>query len=67
MIELTSINGDKFFLNNDLIYKVEQHPDTIITLVDGKTLRVKETPENVSERIVDFKRKIYINYSGEIR
>jgi flagellar protein FlbD len=67
MIELTSINGEKFFLNNDLIYKVEQHPDTIITLVDGKTLRVKETPESVSNSIIEFKKKIYTNYSGEIR
>lgn len=59
MIEITSINGEKFVLNSDLIYKVEEHPDTIITLLDGKTLRVSESAEEITNRIVEFKRRIY--------
>lgn len=59
MIEITSISGDKFVLNSDLIYKVEEHPDTIITLLDGKTIRVSESSSEITDKIVEFKRRIY--------
>ena len=36
MITLTSISGKEFCLNSELIYKIEEAPDTIITLTDGK-------------------------------
>jgi flagellar protein FlbD len=65
MIEITSINGDSFVLNCDLIYKIEEHPDTIITLVDGKTIRVRETAAEITEHIIDFKRRIYTVFLGE--
>ncbi|MGA1038235.1 MAG: flagellar FlbD family protein, partial [Ilumatobacteraceae bacterium] len=43
MITLTRINGEVFALNPDLIERVEESPDTHITLVDGKHLMVSET------------------------
>lgn len=64
MIILTSINGKKFCLNNELIYKIEEAPDTIITLVDGKILRVIEDTDKIVEKIVEYKRKIYSNLFG---
>lgn len=59
MIMLTSIKGEKFCLNSDLIYKVTEAPDTIITLVDGKVLRVEEKCDEIRRRIVEFRREIY--------
>ena len=59
MIELTSIKGHSFMLNSNLIYRIEESPDTIITLVDGKTVRVKEPGEEITNRIVDFQRRIH--------
>lgn len=64
MIILTSINGKEFCLNNELIYKIEEAPDTIITLVDGKILRVIEDTDKIVEKIVEYKRKIYSNLFG---
>lgn len=61
MILLTSISGKEFCLNSDLIYKIEEAPDTIITLVDGKTLRVSNKTQDIINRIVDYKRKIHGN------
>lgn len=60
MITLKSINGKSFILNCDLIYKVEEFPDTVITLTDGKTLRVANSGEDIVNRIIEFKRKIFI-------
>lgn len=61
MITLTSISGKEFCLNSDLIYKIEEVPDTVITLTDGKTIRVKNNTEDIVEKIIDFKRRIFLN------
>jgi len=66
MIEITSLNGDKMILNSALIYKVEEFSDTIITLLDGKTLRVSENSQEIVEKIVNFKRRIFIETMGEL-
>ena len=64
MIVLTTINGKEFCLNSELIYKIEQAPDTIITLTDGKILRVIDKTDDIVEKIVDYKRRIYRDTTG---
>lgn len=59
MIELTSISGRRFYINCDLIYKIEEIPDTVITLSDGKTIRVKNNAEDIVNRVIEFRRKIF--------
>ena len=46
-------------VNSDLIESVEPTPDTVITLVSGNKLIVRDSMETIQERIVEFKRKIY--------
>jgi flagellar protein FlbD len=55
MIRLTRLNGSEMFLNADLISTVESHPDTVITLVDGKHFVVAETGMEVVERIAHYR------------
>lgn len=64
MIALTSISGKEFYLNADLIYKLEHSFDTIITLVDGKTIRVVNSEEEIVEKMIAYKRKIYTQFPG---
>lgn len=59
MIKLTKINNDEFVLNCDLIETVEETPDTIITLNNGKKFVVKEPSQVVVQMVVDFKRRIF--------
>ena len=61
MIMLTSLNGTPFCLNSDLIYKIKESPDTIITLVDGKTIRVKEKTKDIMDKVVEFRRRVYLS------
>ena len=56
MIALTSVSGEAFFLNCDLIYRIDEAYDTIITLTDGQHIRVSEPANQIVERIVDYKR-----------
>ncbi|WP_110208265.1 flagellar FlbD family protein [Nocardioides daejeonensis] len=47
MITLTRLSGSEFVLNSDLIERVEETPDTVVTLVDGKKYVVAETPAEI--------------------
>lgn len=57
MIFLTRTNGAKFYINPELIQTVEATPDTVITLVNNKILLVKDTPQEIAERFIEYKQK----------
>jgi flagellar protein FlbD len=59
MIRLTRLNRVPIVLNSDLIEHIDVTPDTVITLTTGQILRVRETAEEVVERIVEFRRRIF--------
>lgn len=61
MIKLTLINKEEFCLNCDLIYRIDDAHDTIITLVDGKTIRVTDDVDSIIEKIIEYKRSIFTN------
>jgi flagellar protein FlbD len=58
MIQLTRLNNHALSLNSDLIKFVEQAPDTVITLVNGEKIVVRESAEEVLERVVRFRRSV---------
>jgi flagellar protein FlbD len=60
MIQLTRLNHVPFYLNPDLIEHMEITPDTIITLTTGQKFIVLESPEQVVDRLVHFRRKIFV-------
>lgn len=61
MVELTKLNGIPFVLNSDLIETVEETPDTVITLTNGKKIIVKERRQEVKNLVKSYKRDIYAN------
>jgi len=56
MIKVTRLNDTELVINADLIEFVESIPDTIISLTTGKKIMVKETIDEVIERVARFKR-----------
>lgn len=59
MIRLTRLNHVSIMLNSDLIEHIDVTPDTVITLTTGQILRVRETAEEVVDRIVEFRRRVF--------
>jgi flagellar protein FlbD len=55
VIRLTRLSGYELYLNADLICSVEAHPDTVVTLVDGKHYVVTETTTEVVEAVTRFR------------
>jgi flagellar protein FlbD len=67
MIQLTRLNNSRLAVNCDLIKYVEQSPDTVITLLSGEKLLVRETTEQVIERVRDFRRSVLSGTPGALR
>jgi flagellar protein FlbD len=58
MIQLTRLNNSPLIVNSDLVKFVEQSPDTVITLVNGEKILVREKADEVLKRIVEFRRSV---------
>jgi flagellar protein FlbD len=58
MIQLTRLNLDQLVVNSDLIVLVEANPDTVLSLNNGEKLRVRESPAEVVDRVIAFRRLI---------
>ena len=54
MIMLNRLNGVPFFLNPHHIEQMEETPDTIITLDNGKKIIVREKSREVIEKLCTF-------------
>jgi flagellar protein FlbD len=59
MIRLTRLNHEPVVLNSDLIEHIEETPDTVIMLTNGEILRVRESADQVVDRVVEFRRRIH--------
>lgn len=58
MIKLTRLNKEEYRLNALLIKQIETVPDTLLILTNGERHYVRETSEEVSNRITEFYSKI---------
>ncbi len=58
MIQLTRLNNQTLTVNSDLIKFVEHSPDTLITLVTGEKIVVRESTEEVLARLIAFRRAV---------
>ena len=58
MIELTRLNGRPMVLNSDLIKTAEASPDTMLTLINGEKLIVRETIEEIEEKVTAYRARL---------
>ncbi|MBD5096284.1 MAG: flagellar FlbD family protein [Lachnospiraceae bacterium] len=60
MIEVTRLNGTKVTINAEHIETVDETPDTVITLVSGKKFIVTEKTEDVTNLVIEYKKKTHM-------
>lgn len=58
MITLTRLDDRTIVVNAELIKMIESAPDTIITLINGDALIVRESVDEVVARSIDYARRI---------
>jgi flagellar protein FlbD len=57
MIILTKLDGHSVAINDDLLVFAEKTPDTVLTMSSGQRFMVKESLDEVVERILQFRRR----------
>jgi flagellar protein FlbD len=59
MIALNRLNNQPIMVNADLIETLESTPDTVVTLTSGNKLIVRDSPEEIQSKIIQYKRQIH--------
>lgn len=64
MIKLTKFNSEAnkkgvFILNAEIIETIEETPDTVVTLMNGKKLIVDEPMDEVVRRVMTYRRALH--------
>lgn len=58
MITVTRLNDKELIINSDYIECFEETPDTTITMTTGRKIIVKESVDEILDKIIEFKNKI---------
>jgi len=58
VIIVHKLNGAEIRLNAELIECLEGGPQTCVILATGNRFLVVETPEEITERVVEYRRKV---------
>jgi flagellar protein FlbD len=66
MIRLTRLNHSPLVLNSDLIEHIEMTPDTVIAMTTGQRITVRESADEVVERVIGFRRAVLDNHPGGV-
>ena len=61
MIQLTRLrHGETFYLNPDIVERVDTHVDTVVRLTDGTEYVVVEPGDEIVRKIVEFRARILV-------
>ena len=66
MIQLTRLNGNRMVVNSDLIKTAEASPDTMLTLITGEKLIVRESCEEVTDRVLEYRSLLLTTVAGRL-
>ena len=66
MINLTRLNGQNLAINGDLIERIEDRPDTIITLITGNQFIVKDSVDEVMEKVIQYKQRVGLTQTNHL-
>ena len=66
MIKITDIGSREIYINVDLIEKITTTPTTLLSLLNGTNILVKDTPDEIVSRIIDFRKQCNDKTSIEI-
>ncbi len=59
MIKVTRLDGRPIVINADRIEWLEATPDTVLNFESGHRMVVRESPEEIIQRVITYKRQIH--------
>lgn len=61
MIDVMRLDGKKYWVNPHMIECMETTPDLTMTMLSGRKIIVKNSPEDIIEKIVTYRRNIGVD------
>ena len=58
MIDVMRLDGKRYWINPHQIESIECNPDVTLTMLSGKHVVVKNSPEEILDKIVEYRRRI---------
>ncbi|GMO38883.1 MAG: flagellar FlbD family protein [Termitinemataceae bacterium] len=65
MIIVTQLNGSQYYVNPHQIESITCKPDTTLLMLSGKAIIVLEKPDEILQRIIDY-RKLIGGFKNEV-
>lgn len=58
MILLTRLDNSKILINLETVKFIESTPDTLVSFVNGDSVMVRESLEEIDRRVIEYRVKI---------
>ena len=58
MIDVMRLDGKKYWVNPHMIESMETTPDLTLTMLSGRKIIVKNSPDEIIEKIINYRRNI---------
>ncbi|MCQ2589511.1 MAG: flagellar FlbD family protein [Treponema sp.] len=60
MIDVMRLDGKIYWVNPHMIESMESNPDLTLTMLSGRKIIVKNSPEELINKIIEYRKKIGI-------
>ncbi|MBR5401539.1 MAG: flagellar FlbD family protein [Treponema sp.] len=61
MIDVLRLDGKIYWVNPHMIESMESNPDLTLTLLSGRKVIVRNSPEELIQKIIEYRKKIGID------
>ena len=61
MIEVSRLDGSALWINPHMIESMVANPDLTLTMMSGKKIVIKDTPSELIEKLIAYRKKIVEN------
>lgn len=58
MIQVTRLDGKKYWVNPHMIESMESNPDLTLTMLSGKKVIVRDSPSDIIDNIISYRKRI---------
>jgi len=58
MIKLTKLNNSIFYINPHQIERIDERPDTVVTMLSQNQYIVKEKIDEINRQIIEYRKKL---------
>ena len=61
MIDVMRLDGKKYWVNPHMIESMETTPDLTLTMLSGKKIIVRNSPDEIINKIIEYRKKLGID------